>query len=417
MFDLLKKKLGSFINRIVSKEEQKAAEAPEAKAETKAEAKAAAPVEIIEPVKPIEPAAETKPEPEARAPTPTVSIPAPEKTKPAPTPVQAQAPAPAEKEPEEPRRPEPKERPEAEQRKFAPKLGIITRLKSIVSPEITIREEEASPVWSELELALLESDVSLATTEHLIASMKSKIIGKRVARDRIRDVIREEIASSLKEVLSKQAPDLTSIIKAKKSQGLPMVMLFVGPNGMGKTTAIARLAARLKGQGHSIVLAAADCFRAAAVEQLKEHADKLGVSLISRGYGVDPTSVAFDAVAHAKSKGIDVVLVDTAGRQETSESLIREMEKMSRVLKPDLKVFVAEAIAGKSVVEQVKKFDKTVGLNGIILTKLDCDAKGGGALSIVYETGLPIMFLGVGQEYDDLLAFDADWIVKNVIAS
>lgn len=380
MFDLLKKKLGSFINRIASRGEQKTEEAPKAP-------------EAPEALEAAAQAAEVKAKPAEK-----------EKVK---TKITAAETLEAQKAPEALERNE---------RKLEPKLGLLTRLKALVSPEVVISEEEASPIWSELELALLESDVSLATTEHLIASIKSKIIRKRVARNRIKEAIREEIAFSLKEVF-KEAPDLDAVIKKKKTQKQPAVLLFVGPNGHGKTTAIARLAAQLKQKGYSIVLAASDCFRAAAVEQLKEHADKIGVSLISRGYGVDPASVAFDAVAHAKSKGLDVVLVDTAGRQETSASLIREMEKMSRVLKPDLNIFVAEAIAGKSVVEQVKKFHEAIVLNGIILTKLDCDAKGGGALSIAYETGLPILFIGTGQGYGDFASFDADWIVGNVLAA
>jgi len=173
----------------------------------------------------------------------------------------------------------------------------------------------------------------------------------------------------------------------------------------------------LRDQGFSSVISASDSFRAAAIEQAAHHGEKLGVKVVKHAYGADPTAVAFDAVAHAKANNIDVVLIDTAGRQETNFNLVKEMEKMNRVLKPDLRVFVGEAIAGHALVEQVKTFKERVGVDAIILTKLDCDAKGGGVFSVAFESKLPVLFLGVGQEYSDLKDFDANWLVDNILAS
>ena len=210
---------------------------------------------------------------------------------------------------------------------------------------------------------------------------------------------------------------LFNYLAAVKAKGEVAVVLFIGPNGSGKTTTIAKLAKQLQDRGITAVIAAGDTFRKAAIEQAQMHGDRLGVRVVKHAYGADPTAVAFDAIAHAKANNIACVLIDTAGRQETNYNLVKEMEKMDRVLAPHLKIFVGEAIAGNALVEQVKKFNAAVKLDGIILTKLDCDAKGGGALSIAFETKLPVLFVGVGQEYSDLKPFDAEWIVDNVFAA
>ena len=194
----------------------------------------------------------------------------------------------------------------------------------------------------------------------------------------------------------------------------PFVIVFVGFNGSGKTTTIAKLAHWLKKNGLSVVIAASDTFRAGAIEQLEEHAKRVGVRVIKHDYGADPAAVAYDAIQHAKARGIDVVLVDTAGRNELNRNLMDEMRKIVRVTKPDLVIFVGDALAGNAVVEQARQFNDAVRIDGVILTKLDADARGGAALSISHAIGAPILFVGVGQGYDDLKPFDEKWFVDRI---
>ena len=204
--------------------------------------------------------------------------------------------------------------------------------------------------------------------------------------------------------------DLLKLVKTKK----PFVICLVGINGSGKTTTIAKLARHLMDNGLDPVIAAADTFRAAAIDQLEEHGNKLGVKVIKHDYGSDAAAVAFDAIKHAESKGKDVVLVDTAGRMHSNANLMDEMKKIIRVAKPDLKIFIGESIAGNDCVEQAKAFDEAIGIDGIILSKADVDEKGGAALSVSYVTGKPIMYIGVGQEYKDLKLFTPSIVMENL---
>ena len=194
----------------------------------------------------------------------------------------------------------------------------------------------------------------------------------------------------------------------------PVVIMFVGVNGSGKTLSIAKIATMLKNQGKSCVMAAGDTFRAGAIEQLGIHADKVGVKIIKHGPGSDPAAVAYDAIEHAKAKHKDVVLLDTAGRMQTNVNLMDEMAKIKRVAKPDLILFVGDALAGNDAVEQAKRFNEIVGIDGVILTKVDTDAKGGSALSVAYTIGKPLLFIGVGQGYDDQIPFDPQWMIDNI---
>ena len=206
--------------------------------------------------------------------------------------------------------------------------------------------------------------------------------------------------------------DLIEEIKNKKEK--PYIIAFFGINGSGKTTSIAKLANMLKEEKISCVLAASDTFRAASIEQLQQHADKLGIKMIKHDYGSDPAAVAFDAIKHAKAKSIDVVLIDTAGRMHSNTNLIDEMKKIIRVAKPDLKIFVGESITGNDCVEQAKTFNEAVGIDGIILAKADIDEKGGAAVSVSYVTKKPILFLGTGQKYGDLQVFNSEVVMKSL---
>ncbi|MFH0922501.1 MAG: signal recognition particle-docking protein FtsY, partial [Candidatus Micrarchaeota archaeon] len=299
-----------------------------------------------------------------------------------------------------------------EKRELKPQLGLFSKIKSVFTNKITITEAETGRVFDDLQMALLEADVSFDTANFLVADLRARLIGREVEKNAVENAINSEVAASLSVMLTKNKIDFLEEVKKREK---PVKILFLGPNGAGKTTTIAKLVAFLKQNGFSSVISASDVFRAAAIEQASFHGEKLGVKVIKHAYGADPTAVAFDAIAHAKAQKIDCVLIDTAGRQETNFNLLKEMDKMNRVIKPDLKIFIGEAIAGNALVEQVKKFNETVGLDAIILTKLDCDAKGGTSLSLAYETQVPIAFIGVGQEYADLRPFDAQWLVKNIV--
>lgn len=299
---------------------------------------------------------------------------------------------------------------------FAPRMSLLKKATTVFSPEIVVGEEEISPALKELELALLESDVSFDTTRFLVDDLRSRLVGLRVRKSTASEEINGVVRESLLKVFQAQEFDLFNYLAAVKAKGDVGIVLFVGPNGSGKTTTIAKLAKQLQERGLASVIAASDTFRKAAIEQAQLHGERLGVRVVKHAYGSDPTAVAFDAIAHARASGLACVLVDTAGRQETNYNLVREMQKMNRVLRPHLKIFVGEAIAGNALVEQVRRFNEAIGLDGVILTKLDCDAKGGGAFSIACETKLPIIFVGVGQDYVDLKKFDAEWVVDKVFA-
>jgi fused signal recognition particle receptor len=264
----------------------------------------------------------------------------------------------------------------------------------------------------DLELGLLEADVALPVAEELTNRVKTELDGKRIDRTfDIDDAIKLALKAAVREVLSQQTLSLTVMLKSKPP---PFVIMFVGINGGGKTTSIAKLAFRMQKHGLSCVLAAGDTFRAGAIEQLTLHSEKLGCKIIKHQEGSDPAAVAFDAVEHAKARKKDIVLIDTAGRMQTNTNLMDEMKKIKRVAKPDLVFFVGDALAGSDAVEQAKRFDAAVGIDGVILTKIDADAKGGAALSIAKTIGKPIAYVSYGQEYSEFGRFDPDWMVGRI---
>jgi fused signal recognition particle receptor len=269
-------------------------------------------------------------------------------------------------------------------------------------------------LW-DLELSLLESDVALPVVEQIKEALKAKLPAIRVAGpDEVPAAVEGALREALLETLSVKPIDFDSWVLEKTLAKKPVVVMFVGVNGTGKTTSIGRVAFRLKENGYTCVMAAGDTFRAGAIQQLERHAEKVGVSFIKTTAGGDPAAVAFDAVEHAKSRMKDVVLLDTAGRMQTNTNLMDEMKKIKRVAKPDLIVFVGDSLAGNDAVEQAVHFDKAVGIDAVILTKVDTDAKGGAALSIAKAVGKPILFLGVGQEYADLIPYDPQWMVDRI---
>ncbi|ASJ07052.1 signal recognition particle-docking protein FtsY [Thermococcus pacificus] len=289
------------------------------------------------------------------------------------------------------------------------KKGFIERLL-----QVEIKEKDIEDALDELELELLEADVALETVEALREKIKEKLVGRKVRVGTNKGkIIEEALREAITEILTPEKRiDLIEMIKSKEEK--PFVIAFVGFNGSGKTTTIAKLAHGLKKNGLSVVIAASDTFRAGAIEQLEEHAKRVGVKVIKHSYGADPAAVAYDAIQHAKARGIDVVLIDTAGRNELNRNLMDEMKKIARVTKPDLVIFVGDSLGGNSVVEQAKQFNEAVRIDGVILTKLDADARGGAALSISHAIGAPILFVGVGQGYDDLRPFDEKWFVERI---
>ena len=260
-----------------------------------------------------------------------------------------------------------------------------------------------------MELILLQSNVALETVDSIKSSLKKRLIGKILKEVNLE----EELKNSIKEILINPPNFLEKINESLKEKS-PFVILFAGINGAGKTTTIAKIANYLQKNNLSVCLAAADTFRAASIEQLKEHAEKLKVHLISKDYGSDPASVGFDAISYAKKNKINVVLIDTAGRLQNKDSLMKEIEKISRVNKPDMKIFLGESITGNDCLEQARVFNEVINLTGIILSKADVDEKGGTAISVSNITKKPIYFLGTGQSYDDLEVFDKDKVIKRI---
>lgn len=280
--------------------------------------------------------------------------------------------------------------------------------------QVEIKEKDIEDALDELELELLEADVTLETVEALREKIKEKLVGRKVRIGTNKGkMIEEALREAVLEVLTPERKiDLLEAIRSKEEK--PFVIAFVGFNGSGKTTTIAKLAHWLKKNGFSVVIAASDTFRAGAIEQLEEHAKRVGVKAIKHSYGADPAAVAYDAIQHAKARNVDVVLIDTAGRNELNRNLMDEMKKIARVAKPDLIIFVGDSLSGNAVVEQAKQFNEAVKIDGVILTKLDADARGGAALSISNAIGAPILFVGVGQGYDDLMPFDERWFVERI---
>ena len=279
----------------------------------------------------------------------------------------------------------------------------------------TISEKDVDDILFELEMSLLEGDVALEVAEQIINSVKEDLVGKKIKRrSDVAEFTRNALKKAISKILDVESQDIEQLIALKRKQGEPLKIMFVGINGTGKTTTIAKVATYFINKGYKPVIAASDTFRAGAIEQLTHHADKIGVKIIKHKKGADPAAVAFDAVEHARAQGKELVLVDTAGRMQTNTNLMDEMKKIKRVINPDLILFVGDALTGNDAVEQARKFDEAVGVTGIILTKADADAKGGAALSIGHVINKPIIFLGTGQSYSDIMEFKPDWMVEQV---
>jgi fused signal recognition particle receptor len=280
-----------------------------------------------------------------------------------------------------------------------------------------LKGKDLDNVLDEFQLSLIENDVAVSAADFISNELREKLKDAQFARftdprTRVKVILQEVLLSLLQRA---GQLDIFAQIDKKKSAGEPAVLVFIGINGTGKTTSIAKLAHVLQKKGRTVILAASDTYRSGSIEQLEEHARRIGVRVIKHQYGADPAAVAFDAVNYAKAHRINAVLIDTAGRMQNNKNLLEEMRKIVRVTNPDLTILVVDALTGNDAVEQGKVFSEAVKIDGIILAKLDADVKGGSAISLSYIMGKPVAMVGTGQKYDDLEPFQAEAIVKNLI--
>ncbi|MFD1685326.1 signal recognition particle-docking protein FtsY [Halobellus litoreus] len=291
--------------------------------------------------------------------------------------------------------------------------GRLKRAAAFATGKIIIEEEDLEdPLW-ELEMALLESDVEMNVAEEILDTIREKMIGETRAQvETTGELVETALHDALYEVISVGQFDFDGRVAESEK---PVTIVFTGVNGVGKTTSIAKMARYFENQGLSVVMANGDTYRAGANEQIQKHAENLDTKLITHEQGGDPAAVLYDAVEYAEAHDVDVVLGDTAGRLHTSNDLMAQLEKIDRVVDPDMTLFVDEAVAGQDAVERAKKFNDAAEIDGAVLTKADADSNGGAAISIAYVTGKPILFLGTGQGYDDIERFDPERMVDRLV--
>ncbi len=278
-----------------------------------------------------------------------------------------------------------------------------------------LSEKDIDQLSWDLQLILVQNDVAMEIAETILAELRKSLVGEKVQRGHEEEYIRQKLKDSIQRILTSPAHiDLLKLAEEKKAKNEPLKIVFVGVNGTGKTTSIAKIANLLKNRGLSVILVCGDTFRAGAEEQLQQHANRIGVKMMKHHYGADPAAVAYDAIAHARAQGINVVLIDTAGRMQTDKSLMEELRKVVRVSEPDLVIFVGDSLAGNDALNQALEYDKAVGISAVILTKTDADAKGGAILSVSEAVKKPILYVGTGQSYEDLQPFNPDWFLGKV---
>jgi len=301
---------------------------------------------------------------------------------------------------------------------------LFERLKQAFSSvtsavkERKLSESELDDLLFGFQLSLIESDVAQSVAEKLSQEVKASLSGSKVERSEdVSTLVKTRLRASLEKAFQDAGEvDVLARIAEKKATGESFSILFLGINGTGKTTTVAKFGYMLKKSGLSVVAAAGDTHRPGAIEQLTEHADRMSMKVVSQRYGADPAAVGRDGLLYARAHHVDVLLVDSAGRMQTNTNLMEEMSKIVRVVKPDLKIFIADALIGNDAVSQSELFDKHTSFDGVILTKADADVKGGAALSIVYTTGKPVLYLGVGQGYEDLVRFDYHKFIDSLLS-
>ncbi|MEM0056964.1 MAG: signal recognition particle-docking protein FtsY [Candidatus Geothermarchaeota archaeon] len=297
-------------------------------------------------------------------------------------------------------------------------IGLKNAFREFLNKLITKRlgDKEVTKLAEDLMYTLIQADVGYEVAEYICNRLQKELEGHVLRRFKDDPLeVSKKVLKSLIDESFKDADKMDLIEVLKSSAVRPFKILFLGVNGVGKTTTIAKLAYLLKNNGFKVLLSCADTFRAGAIEQLKFHAAKIGVPIITHTYGADPTAVAYDAVEYAKAKGYDIVMIDTAGRQHTNVPLVEEMKKLVRVIKPDMKVLVIDALTGNDAITQAKEFDASIGVDGVIFTKVDADARGGTLLSVAHVLKKPILYIGVGQRYEDLRRFNKDEFIRLIV--
>lgn len=295
------------------------------------------------------------------------------------------------------------------------KEGLSGLVGKVATTEL--KAEKLRPLLQDFKINLIENDVAVSVADHICNEMEKRLDGVQVKRlEDKREIVKKNLREVLLEILTtNEKIDLLELVKEKQRMNQSLVIVFVGINGTGKTTSIAKVAKLLTKNGYSVVLACSDTYRAGSIEQLEEHAKRLGLRMIKHTYGADPAAVAYDAINHAKAHGINVVLIDTAGRIQTDCNLMNELAKIKRVINPDLTILTVDSLTGNDAVMQAEEFHKRVGIDATILTKVDADVKGGSALSVTYATKKPIVFIGTGQKYDDLEEFKPEQFTQMIL--
>ena len=280
-----------------------------------------------------------------------------------------------------------------------------------------LSEKETTQILDDFLLKLVENDVAYSVAQKICDTLREKLKDVEVrrfsdstepAKALLRDVLLDVLKGSGEGKFFK-------ILDERRSEHKIAIVLFVGVNGTGKTSSVAKIGSLLLRKGYSVVIAAADTYRTGSIEQIEEHARRIGIRTIKHDYGGDAAAVAFDAVNYANAHAINVVLIDTAGRMQTNKNLLEEMRKISRVAKPDLTILVVDALTGNDAVEQAQKFSEAIQIDGVVLTKLDADTKGGGSISMAAVTNRPILFATVGQNYEDIISFEPERMVHNIL--
>ncbi len=282
----------------------------------------------------------------------------------------------------------------------------------------TLSEKEISSLTDEILLELLSADVAYEAALEMLNTVKDSLTGKTVSRgSNVEEIVRSTVRDYMLKTLNTPQLDIIEAARARCGSQKPYVIVFFGVNGVGKTTTIAKVAYAMKKKGLTVVLAASDTFRAGAQEQLEIHAERLGIPIVKGKYGSDPASVAHDAIEYARKRGYCAVLIDTAGRMHVDADLMDEMKKIVRVAKPDMKIMVVDALTGNDAKQQAEEFNNKIGIDAVIVTKTDSDAKGGSILSIVAATGKPVIYVGTGQSYEDLEAFNPIKYINTILGS
>ncbi len=295
------------------------------------------------------------------------------------------------------------------------KKAFSSVTSNISQREITSKDLENS--LSQIELELLECDIAQEALDDIFGKLKHELLGYKLEKGQsLEALIRSRLQDNIAQMfVSCRSIDLLQEIRRKaESKSGPFIIVFVGINGSGKTTTVAKIGNLLRSSGLSVVMAAADTHRSGAIEQLCAHGEKLSLKVIAQRYGADPSAVGRDAVEFAKKHFIDVVLIDTAGRMQTSKNLMDEINKVVRIVKPDIKLFVGDSLAGNDTINQAREFYQYTNFDAAILTKADADSKGGSAISIVSITSKPILYFGIGQGYDDILPFHYDRFLRSM---